>query len=52
MRNALLMSVLARKQPRPHDLINAIASSTRQYETVLCSEEMPSFTDAPLGNDK
>ena len=52
MRNALLVSVLARKQPEPNCLIIATASSTRAYCTDACSGAIPSLTESPLGKDK
>ena len=52
IRKAFLMSVLAKKQPWPAVIISLIASSMVAYRTLVCSGDMPSLTDEPLGKDK
>lgn len=52
IRKAFLMSVLAKKQPWPAFIISLIASSMVAYRTLVCSGDMPSLTDEPLGKDK
>lgn len=52
MRKAFLMSVLARKHPGPTVLMNLMASSKVAYETLVCSRGIPSFKEAPLGNER
>ena len=52
MQKAFLISVLAIKQPCPAFLINWMALSIVAYLTLVCSEEIPSFTDDPLGKER
>ena len=52
IRKAFLMSVLAKKQPWPAFIISLIALSMVAYRTLVCSGDMPSLIDEPLGKDK
>ena len=49
IRKADLMSVFARKQPFPNDLIRRMVSSMVVYLTVANSLGIPSLTDDPAG---
>lgn len=51
-KDVFFISVLARKQLEPTDLMRRMASSTVAYETLVWSGEIPSFNEEPLGNER